>query len=450
MTNYVARLVHTNGYTVLAAVAAGWLAVSCGVPSLHASVLSEYRLGPGDLVEITAAGTPELQRKAVIEPNGDVALPLIGRTKAAGMTISALQSRLRELLPSQVLRRRTDDGREYPIIVSSEEIMVSIAEYRPIYVNGDVGKPGEHTFRPGMTVRQALALAGGYDVMRFRAKDPFLESADLQSEYSSLWTEFAKEQIHILRLGAELADRTELDLSKTTQTPVPPAVVAEIKRMALSQLSARNANYNNHRRHLLDGIAQEDSRISSLNGQLAAEQESADADAAEFKRTKQNFEKGIAPITRLAEARRLYLSSGAQVMHGKAMIAQVERERQQLILQLAALEERRRIDLLAELDTAQVKLAMLRFRLQSVGEKLVYAGVVRTQLVRGKGRAPDLILFRRGQDAEQERRFVVEEETELLPGDVVEVSVRSEGLPAEPRGEAVGVLGSSGGSERVQ
>jgi polysaccharide export outer membrane protein len=46
-------------------------------------------------------------------------------------------------------------------------------------------------------VRQALALAGGYDVIR--AKDPFLESADLRSEYMSLWTDFAREQIRISR-----------------------------------------------------------------------------------------------------------------------------------------------------------------------------------------------------------------------------------------------------------
>jgi polysaccharide export outer membrane protein len=65
-------------------------------------------------------------------------------------------------------------------------------------VNGDVAKPGQQTFRAGLTVRQALTLAGGY-VMRFRAKDPFLESADLRSEYMSLWTDFAREQIRISR-----------------------------------------------------------------------------------------------------------------------------------------------------------------------------------------------------------------------------------------------------------
>jgi len=409
-----------------------------------AANLSEYRLSTGDVLEITAVGAAELQRKAPIELNGDVVLPLIGPVKAAGMTIASFQTKLREALRSQVFRRRTPDGREYPIVIAIEEITVSVAEYRPIYVNGDVAKPGEHRFRPGMTVRQALALAGGYDVMRFRAKDPFLESADLQSEYTSLWTDFAKEQIHILRLQAELAGKEEFKLDGAIQTPVSPSILSQIEIMAVAQLSARNANHRNQRNHLLDAIRQEEKRISALNGQLDKEQEAADADAAEFQRTRQTVQRGIAPNTRLLEARRLYLSSGAQVLQTTAMIGQIERERQQLDLQLTVLEDRRKVELLAELEAAQVKLAMLRLRLQSVGEKLVYTGVVRTQLVRGKGGAPDLLVFRRREDNEgPQQGFVADEDIELLPGDVVEVSVRSEGLP-EPRSPLVGDSGIPG------
>jgi len=402
----------------------------------EAATLADYRLSTGDVIEITAVGAPELQRKAPVELNGDVVLPLIGRVPAAGMTVVGFENKLRDLMRSQVFRRRTPDGREFPVVLSIEEISVSIAEYRPIYVNGDVAKPGEHRFRPGVTVRQALALAGGYDVMRFRAKDPFLESADLQSEYGSLWTDFAKEQIHVLRLQSELASEDKLDLGAVIETPVAPSVLSQIERIAVAQLSARNANHKNQRDHLLDAIRQEEQRIGHLTGQRDKEQEVADVDAAEYLRTKQTVQRGIAPNTRLLEARRIFLSSGAQVLQTNAMIAQIERERQQLGLQLTGLEDRRKVELLAELEAAQVKLAMLRLRLQSVGEKLVYTGVVRTQLVRGKGGAPDLMVFRKHEDGD--RSFVADEETELLPGDVIEVSVRSEAAPVPQQSPQVG------------
>jgi polysaccharide export outer membrane protein len=41
-------------------------------------------------------------------------------------------------------------------------------EQRPVYLNGDVSRPGEQRYRLGLTVRQAIALAGGYHIMRFR------------------------------------------------------------------------------------------------------------------------------------------------------------------------------------------------------------------------------------------------------------------------------------------
>ena len=41
-------------------------------------------------------------------------------------------------------------------------------EQRPVYLNGDVSRPGEQRYRLGLTVRQTIALAGGYDIMRFR------------------------------------------------------------------------------------------------------------------------------------------------------------------------------------------------------------------------------------------------------------------------------------------
>src|SRR4051812_16421852 len=160
------------------------------VQTARAEPAGEYQLATGDIIEITAVGAPDIRSRASVDVDGRARFPLIGQVDAAGITISAIQSNVRELLPTKVFRRRSDDGREYPIVLTPDEILVSIAEYRPVYVNGDVSKPGPQPYRPGLTVRQAIASAGGFDVMRFRSKDPFLESADIKGEYDSLWLEF--------------------------------------------------------------------------------------------------------------------------------------------------------------------------------------------------------------------------------------------------------------------
>ena len=67
-------------------------------------------------------------------------------------------------------------------------------------------------------MRQAIALAGGYDIMRFRMNNPFLEQADLQSEYRALWTEFAKEQAPFARLQASLMARRSSTTSPCEDT----------------------------------------------------------------------------------------------------------------------------------------------------------------------------------------------------------------------------------------
>src|SRR6266536_3637228 len=119
----------------------------------------EYRLNAGDVLEISIYGFAELRQRAMIELNDEVSLPPAGRVRIAGMTIAEAQSAIRRLVTARPLRQRFPDGRDSLIVIAAEDVNVAIAEYRPVYVMGDVAKPGELAFRPGLTVRQAIALA---------------------------------------------------------------------------------------------------------------------------------------------------------------------------------------------------------------------------------------------------------------------------------------------------
>ncbi|MGY8685937.1 hypothetical protein Q2941_50865 [Bradyrhizobium sp. UFLA05-153] len=101
-------------------------------------------------------------------------------------------------------------------------------EYRPIYVNGDVSKPGEYPYRPSTTARQLIAVAGGYDIMHMRMNNPYLESADLRSQYGSLWTEFAKEEARIWRIKNELGDGSQIDHALMKDMSIPFSAISEI------------------------------------------------------------------------------------------------------------------------------------------------------------------------------------------------------------------------------
>ncbi len=116
----------------------------------HAGGLSSsYQLGSGDLIAIQVFDEPDMSIETRISDRGTVSYPFLGELSVGGITASALED--------MVTRRLKG-----PYLVDPE-VTVSILEYRPFYVNGQVEKPGGYPFSPGLTVRKAISLAGGFE-----------------------------------------------------------------------------------------------------------------------------------------------------------------------------------------------------------------------------------------------------------------------------------------------
>jgi len=113
------------------------------------SGLSNYRLSSGDILTVRVLGEPDLSKEKVrLTDAGTVSLPALGEVKAFGLTVSELE-------------RAVEDGLRGPYLVNPK-VSVSIEEYRPFYINGMVEKPGGYPFQPGLTIRKAASLAGGF------------------------------------------------------------------------------------------------------------------------------------------------------------------------------------------------------------------------------------------------------------------------------------------------
>ncbi|MGY2915831.1 polysaccharide biosynthesis/export family protein [Bradyrhizobium sp. USDA 3262] len=189
-----------------------WGLVAVGL-TISAQAKAEYRVNVGDVLEVAVAGVPELRQRAPVQVDGNISLPLVGMVPVAGLPLQEIRAKVGAALTSKVFRQRTVDGREVVVVIDADQVTAIVAEYRPVYVNGDVSKPGEYPYRPASTARQLIAMAGGYDIMHIRMNNPYLESADLRSEYGSLWTELAKEQARMWRIKSELGER-DADQSK--------------------------------------------------------------------------------------------------------------------------------------------------------------------------------------------------------------------------------------------
>jgi polysaccharide export outer membrane protein len=126
---------------------------------------TEYKLGSGDQVRITVFGQQDLSGEFQVDGSGSVALPLIGNVPAGGATVRQLQDRIADRLRPDYLK--------------NPRVNIEVLNYRPFYIIGEVQKPGSYPFVNGMTVVNAVALAGGYtyrarenEVLVTRANDP--------------------------------------------------------------------------------------------------------------------------------------------------------------------------------------------------------------------------------------------------------------------------------------
>jgi polysaccharide biosynthesis/export protein len=123
-------------------------------PGSHLSPVADYtvqhyRLGSGDQVRIITFGEDQLTGEFRVDDQGQLGLPLLGSVKAAGLTTQELDQSIADKLRSKNLLR-------------DASVSVEVLAYRPIYVLGEVARPGEYPYRPGMTMLTCVALAGGF------------------------------------------------------------------------------------------------------------------------------------------------------------------------------------------------------------------------------------------------------------------------------------------------
>jgi polysaccharide biosynthesis/export protein len=407
-----------------------WGLVTVGLAISVTQAKAEYRISIGDVLEVAVVGVPELRHRAAVQMDGNVALPLVGMLPVAGLPLPQIQAKIGAALARKVFRQRTPDGREVVIVIDADEVTTTVAEYRPVYANGDVSKPGEYPYRPSISARQLVALAGGYDIMHIRMNNPYLESADLRSEYGSLWTELAKEQARMWRIKNELGEGAQINPGILTDVPITRSAISEIVNSETEYLKTKQSDYQREKTFLQSGVRQGDEEVRVLSEQEKREEEGFQSDLEELQKASDLFAKGTLTSPRVTDARRAVLLSSTRKLQTSAQLLQVKKQQDEFTRKLAKLDDQRRLDLLRELQDTSVKLNQIRERLQSVGEKLQYTAMVRSQLVRGAGSKPDIAIIRKGEKGQE--RIIASEDTELQPGDAVEVSLRYEDGPDAP------------------
>jgi len=360
-----------------------------------------YRLRAGDTIEISIAGPSQMDQKFVLDLDGQISVPLIGVIKAEGSTIGELRDKLQHILP--------------------RDIAVNMVDYSPVYIDGDVVKPGEQRFRPNMTVRQAVALAGGYEVMRYHLVDPVIQSADLGADYETFWTEQAREQARLARLKAELNNEAQLEGSPAESRPISNRLQSDIVNNESQQLALWHSDFDKEMASLNRAIKSSTDQLAELVEQRDKEKEGEAADSAELQRLSAFNKQGDVTAGRVVDARRAMLLSSTRVLQTEEEIIQITREREGYVRRIEKLKDEGRSEILKQIEDSQLKLAAVNARIAATADKMVYTSTMRSELPLSKLGGPSVTIIRG--DRGNRSKIEASEDSVLEPGDVIEISV---------------------------
>lgn len=402
--------------------AVAWLVAALAL-SIPLGAAAEYRFLPGDILRVTVASTPELTAAAAIDNDGYLRLPRFERVKAAGLTLESLTAELRARAAGRLVRRFDSSGAPTFITVSAEDLSVSVDAYRPFYVLGAVATPGASPFRPGVSVRAAVAAAGGISAVSGAS------SGDSAAQIAPrLQADFRTAQLERARLMAETwRIEADLGLASADEPPTPAdlgidattgaAILARQKEL----LELSRQRRDNELELIGKAIDQTRSRIAILADQSKRQSEAVAADDEEMGRVRRLLERGVVNNERMLDIRRAQVLSSTRLLSTQNDLERVELDLTRLEAELRDYDSRRREGLLGALATVRVQLEAATIRLASARETLEVNGITAVSLSAGALPPPEFLIHR--SIGGETRSFVPSLEDLLEPGDVLEVTL---------------------------
>ena len=129
---------------------------SAAIADSGLDIAGSYKLRPADAIDVQVFGESDLSKEYTISENGTISFPLLGTLKVAGLKASQIE---------RLIVKRLQKG-----FLINPRVNVAIRGYRPFFVSGQVQSPGSFKFEPGLTIRKALTMAGGFTERASKSK----------------------------------------------------------------------------------------------------------------------------------------------------------------------------------------------------------------------------------------------------------------------------------------
>ena len=367
---------------------------------------AEYLVDRGDTLSITVAEDPKLGREAKVDAQGQIAIARLGSVDAAGSGVDAIRDRI-----AGELERRD--------IIKNPTVLVEVSHYRPFYVGGLVKMPGAIDYEPGLTVRHAILLAGGLDIRPQTAAPSGTDLLDLRARIESTSYALLQARSRVARLEAELAKAPIKDMSNDDKL-VPEQDAAEIVALDKNLLSDRLETLSADETHLKDMLSLIDFELDVLGKQAGYQQGEQAMQQKEVDNAKSLYAQGLIPLPRLQELERESSRMSRDLLENEAFAARARQSEATARYDLDSAETKWRIDVRQDLAAAMLERKRLETELESLTTAALNAGIALGREGAGAQLDPTAVIYRSVSGRSETLEAGME--TEVSPGDVVEVS----------------------------
>jgi protein involved in polysaccharide export with SLBB domain len=134
---------------LLAVLLPGCATADSALPPLASVAPRAYTLGPGDELRVSVLGLDAMNNTYLVGDTGAISIPMLEPIDVQGKTIRDVE----QAIGHAILARQ---------LVLEPKVNAQIQAYRPFFISGEVQRPGQYPYVPGMSVMAAVSVAGGY------------------------------------------------------------------------------------------------------------------------------------------------------------------------------------------------------------------------------------------------------------------------------------------------
>lgn len=379
---------------------------------------SPYQLVAGD--RLTLSFTSQgLEQDLSIDIDGEVRLPSIGGVVVAGLSLDEAESLIET--------RLVDEGSYL-----SPQITLSVLEYAPVVVSGDVTRPGSFPYVPAMTVGSALALSGGSQAAGVSRMEIDRARVETEGAMQGINLDIAASAVEIARLEAALSGSAEYTLPDQLRQAIPNADSIDLEALIANEAETLTTEAG-QRTQLLASWKQEITTIEQqleLFSQRLTVQSEIVAQTSEDLATAESLqERGLQTASRLSSVEQREADARARVLEiESARLAATQALGDAKRAQSQFLANERETNL-RRLQEARIALAsnQLRYARQLEHLSILTGGNMGSLLMSD---AIDVTFQIVSPRADRGDLGTVTPETRLLPGDMLMVSIEAATLAA--------------------